>query len=437
MTSNDNQNQSEKIPPMWVFITFWLLIISMSYFWSVHSEKAYFFNLARQRGEMVFEVVMTTRKWNANHGSVYVPLTEESPANPYLDVKDKVITAPSGESLTLINPAYMTRQISDIMSNQALNINLASLNPLNPHNAPNEWERTALEAFEKGDTSRVSIIYTDTGSQLNYMKPLHVTQDCLTCHAKQGYKVGEVRGGLRVTFPYNGAQSTVMKEIFLFHLLSFIIANIATYLFVKKTNTLISRLKQERQSRDKVIHEKTRVLKEIATTDALTGIRNRHALNLYVEKRLNRAKQSCESFSYILIDLDHFKHINDSYGHDVGDLVLKSVVDTIRQNIRQENFFARYGGEEFVIIMPGTDKNEAYIVVERIRKIVENHQIDIADKHKIKITISFGVTDFDSSEDIFHAADRAMYTAKTEGRNRGVIYQKDVEDLSPLAPENS
>ena len=189
-------------PARWVWlIVFWAALVSASYWWRLHELERYAFDLARQRGALVFEMVEATRLWVSRHGGVYAPITASTPPNPYLDVPDKVISTPSGTALTKINPAYMTRQLNEqIAQDRDLRIHLTSLKPINPGNAPDVWERAALEAFESRREARVSTVDADGTAVFRYMAPLEVKKPCLSCHAKQGYREGDVRGGISVAF---------------------------------------------------------------------------------------------------------------------------------------------------------------------------------------------------------------------------------------------
>ena len=125
----------------------------------------------------------------------------------------------------------------------------------------------------------------------------------------------------------------------------------------------------------------------------------------------------------MLFDLDHFKLVNDNFGHDVGDKVLKRVTDAVSKIIRSYDIFARWGGEEFVVLMPNTTEAEAVLAAEKIRKAVE----DIIHPDIEKITISIGIAIWEADDDvdqIFVKADKALYTAKNQGRNRVMVYKK-------------
>ena len=186
----------------WLLILFWALVTSVFYLWRVHELEDHAHAMASQRGRLIFEMVEITRLWASQHGGVYAPVTTTTPPNPYLDVPEKVISTPGGHLLTKINPAYMTRQLGELIARERdLRIHLTSLNPINPGNEPDAWERETLTQFETSRRERIAIVDAETTAMFRYMAPLEVKTSCMACHAKQGYRVGDVRGGISVTFP--------------------------------------------------------------------------------------------------------------------------------------------------------------------------------------------------------------------------------------------
>jgi len=171
------------------------------------------------------------------------------------------------------------------------------------------------------------------------------------------------------------------------------------------------------------LNETMEQLKYQATHDALTGIWNRRAILESLERELNRANrniQSPEATSIVLVDIDRFKSINDTFGHVAGDCVLKSVGDIIHKSLRSYDYVGRYGGEEFIIILPATAPEQVKIIVERIRSNVEKTPVDIGGGRKIQITACLGVVTAGKSSDVeqlIKLADEAMYRAKSNGRN--------------------
>lgn len=159
------------------------------------------------------------------------------------------------------------------------------------------------------------------------------------------------------------------------------------------------------------------MLRQLATTDALTGIFNRRQFNISLEAEIRRAQRYPTPLALILFDIDHFKRINDVFGHPVGDQVLKHLADLVRGKIREHDIFARWGGEEFVILTPGNGADGARELAEKLRKEMEKYPFPEAGT----VTSSFGVSGLladDKAEDLLKRVDEALYQAKEMGRNR-------------------
>lgn len=188
----------------------WALIVFSSWYWNAKQvETASFSNMATQ-GREIFRIIEAARLWNAQHGGVYGLRSANSPSNPYLEVLEKDIETPGGKPLTMINPAYMTRQLSEIILDQTgMRIHITSLNPINPKNQPTPWEALALKGFDSGLKEHFDVAINGKAQTAQFMRPLVTKQACLVCHAKQGYKVGDIRGGISVSFD----ASTYLSQI--------------------------------------------------------------------------------------------------------------------------------------------------------------------------------------------------------------------------------
>lgn len=165
---------------------------------------------------------------------------------------------------------------------------------------------------------------------------------------------------------------------------------------------------------------------ELRLRDNLTGIYNREALSSKAEEEWKRANILNTALSLIVFDIDHFKDVNDTFGHDAGDYVLKEMSRIIQDRaIRSEDFFARYGGEEFIVILMDSPIEKATDVAERIRKVMEKHDFAF-EGQKISVTISAGIAskdrDTESWDDLFKKADQACYKSKHDGRNRITVF---------------
>lgn len=163
---------------------------------------------------------------------------------------------------------------------------------------------------------------------------------------------------------------------------------------------------------------------ELATTDPLTGVYNRRTFKELAEPHLSRSRRSRVPLSLLMLDLDHFKRVNDTYGHLAGDEVLKAFADLVRGCLRKEDLLARYGGEEFVVLLPGSSQAAATALAERIRDQVAANPLGGTD-HRVRVTVSVGVASeagdtLPSLESMLGRADEALYRAKADGRNRVV-----------------
>ncbi|MCU7802336.1 MAG: DUF3365 domain-containing protein [Candidatus Thiodiazotropha sp. (ex Lucinoma borealis)] len=230
------------------FITdrrFWLipilafgLLTLISVYWNLGNLNSMAERLAYERAQSMFKLVEMTRLWNARHGGVYVPVTDESPSNPYLEVPDKDITTTTGRRLTKLNPAYMTRQIADIAREFGdIHFHITSLNPINPNNIPDQWESFALSLLEINTKEVLEYREHDEKAVYRYMGPLITKKSCMKCHEKQGYVVGDIRGGISITLPAApilDAQSATRDQIIVIHLILFILIIGMTLFYLNK-----------------------------------------------------------------------------------------------------------------------------------------------------------------------------------------------------------
>ncbi len=179
------------------------------------------------------------------------------------------------------------------------------------------------------------------------------------------------------------------------------------------------------------VTEQSRHLKDMAITDPLTGAYNRRYLELQLEQVLETWTRYQRPASVLLIDIDHFKRINDKFGHGVGDTAIKNLVEVISRNIRNVDTLCRYGGEEFVVLLAETPLSKARPVAEKLRAAVENTRV----VPEVGMTISVGVCDVSVADGVDHwlnLADAALYLAKRNGRNRVELAESAIELAVPL-----
>lgn len=203
------------------------LLFGVSFLWNMQKNKDAAIEFARIEGQASFEKDLVYRSWAAMHGGVYAPITKETQPNPHLDkIPNRDITI-GDKKLTLINPAYMTRQVHELgREKYGVKGHITSLNPIRPENKPDDWELNVLKQFEKGIEDYSSIEQIDDNKHLRYMKPLITQVSCLKCHAHQGYKTGDIRGGISVSVPmkkYDDVSNAQTKDLAFNHSLIYLI----------------------------------------------------------------------------------------------------------------------------------------------------------------------------------------------------------------------
>ena len=187
---------------LWITL-FWTIALLSSLIWNIAENHQTAEDIALVHARKSFEKDLLARRWNASHGGVYVPVTEKTQPNPYLSsISERDITTLTGRHLTMVNPAYMTRQLYElarVADHDAGHI--TSLKPISPENRPDDWEADALRRFDKGETEVFTIIEREGKDYLRLMRPLLTEKTCIKCHDRQGYSEGMVRGGISVIVP--------------------------------------------------------------------------------------------------------------------------------------------------------------------------------------------------------------------------------------------
>lgn len=215
---NDSNRKMKKLPirsGALILLAAWSLVVAFSLALSIEQAHRSVLLQAESEANGHFNKDTVYRRWASLHGGVYVPLSASTPASPYLaHVPERDITTPSGRRLTLVNPAYMTRQVQELSLEQyGVRGRLTSLDALRPGNDPDDWERKALLAFNRG-VKVVSSVETIEGSQyLRFIRPFITEESCLNCHGHQGYKIGDVRGGISVSVPLAGYYAQRREQV--------------------------------------------------------------------------------------------------------------------------------------------------------------------------------------------------------------------------------
>jgi diguanylate cyclase (GGDEF)-like protein len=207
-----------------------------------------------------------------------------------------------------------------------------------------------------------------------------------------------------------------------YHLTSLVAAHLSSCLESIRTREELAQANASLRDRDRRLTQLNQRLAELAQTDEATGLFNKRRLFEQLEAEIARAKRYGEILSCLMLDIDHFKRINDSFGHEAGDRFLREVGSLLRRSVRVTDFVARYGGEEFTLILPRTDSKGAHSVAEHLRLDIKNHLFEFSGT-QIPLTVSIGIascTKFDNldAHQIILSADTALYQAKHAGRDR-------------------
>lgn len=369
----------------------------------------------RQQAASYYDLVVRVRRWNAGYGGVYVEKKVGMEASPYLrDVgveAEKVTT--DGSRLLLKNPALMTREISAILSDvNGIQFHITSLQLLNKENAPDPFEEGALKKFADGEQEVWAVEEGPSGPLFRYMAPLLFEASCQTCHFKFNYNQGDVRGGISVSIPF----SATAREISLNRLSIVGLSLLTLALLLGSTYIMLNNLGEKLTAAQEALLEAT-------IRDELTGLHNRRYLMRRLNEEFERARRRGTELGLLMIDIDHFKEVNDNFGHPAGDEVLRSVGQTLASMLREYDIGGRYGGEEFAVVLAETAPADMVKLAERVRERIGEMEAH-GKRTGIRVTISIGVAVLnaqDTTDTLLQRADTALYRAKEEGRNRTVL----------------
>lgn len=408
-----------KINPLALFYLKISLVISLVilavYVGIYQTNNRLLLDALRQQAASYYDLILRVRHWNAGYGGVYVEKKIGMEANPYL--REVGIEAEKetvdGTLLLLKNPALMTREISTILSDiNKIQFHITSLHLLNKENAPDAFEQRALKKFADGEGEFWELEQRDSGPVFRYMAPLLFESACEQCHFKFNDNPGDVRGGISVTIPFG--QTAVVMDDNRFTIISLSFLTLA--LLLGSTYVMLNHLGEK-------LDAAQGALLEASIRDELTGLHNRRYLMVRLNEEFERARRKGTALGLLMMDIDHFKIVNDTYGHPAGDEVLRSIAQTLASMLREYDVGGRYGGEEFAVVLAETTPEDMVRLAERIREKIE--QLDDHGKAiGIHVTISIGVAvlnETDTTQTLLQRADSALYRAKEEGRNRTVL----------------
>ena len=283
------------------------------------------------------------------------------------------------------------------------------------------FSTSALAAFRGGSSAEYWRVEdgADGGFRVRYATPITMREGCVDCHNRaswglknRSWEVGDVRGVWEVTLD---VPKTELQSVSEYSTL------IALQLAACLLGALMVFPAVRREVAQRSYFESLSInLNELAETDSLSGLANRRAFDRALDKVFSESTKSPENYGLIVLNVDHFNKVNDTYGHDAGDAVIATVSKVIAANIRPVDFAARVGGEEFAVICPNINQDRLSHVADRIRNAIEAMKVDTGNV-SLKVTISAGATMIAGQDDrhtFYKRADRQLYKAKDGGRNR-------------------
>lgn len=388
----------------------WTIILVSMYSWGLKAERDHYEHLVELKASALADQTQVLRRWIGGHGGVYAEVGGDIEPNPDLaHIPERDVTTPSGRELTLLNsPTVLRRILTEFESGSVDKIRLVAYNPINPDGMPDAWEHGSLDALGDGKKYIQETVDEKGQRRFRLMYPIKSQPKCSRCH-DFGEEVNKVIGGLsisidrresdhdfailsgRLRYAYLGVWSAGVLGWIVFYFVSF---------------RLIQKLNHS------------------ATHDHLTQLFNRGTIEQHLQHGLKIADRYDQPYSILLLDIDFFKQVNDTYGHAVGDKVLQEVTTVLQSSIRTCDTAGRLGGEEFLVLAPNTDVKEALTIVNRILEAYRTCSVQVDANISVPITVSVGLTSWEKSEsasDMMQRADRALYKAKNDGRNQACV----------------
>ena len=363
--------------------------------------------------------------------------------NHQIPVDDKTINL-----LPVMTIAEISKRFSQDVNGEVI-VKTVSDRPRNSLNMANDFELNEIKYFK--DNTGESDHFTQKKGVFYYTKPIYVQESCLKCHGKRenaipsirdnyatayDYKLGDLRGLLNIEIKKRGLFNSLYADFIenlIVTLLLYIIFIIIIYLLIQKMRhqeeDYTHQLQVDIKEKTRKIEKQKEILHDQAYHDGLTGLPNRTLFYDRLRRGIKHSKRNNNNMALFFIDLDNFKEINDSLGHNIGDKVLIEITRRLRSKIREEDTLARLGGDEFTIIMENLDNiHDASILAQKIQHICRE-PIEI-DEHTFYITCSIGISfypqDSEDVDNLLKYADTAMYKAKDEGKNNIQYYSSEM-----------
>ena len=379
-----------------------------------HSTSRMMMQRVREQAIAYLDLVNHAKTWNFNNGGVYVEKNANVHSNIYLKNLGINPDVPCGDGrvFTIRNHAIMISEISQISEKHTdgVTFHITSPTPLDPSKTLDSFEKRGLEHLRKNNNEYSLVVQQNGKNFYRYLSPLYAEESCLGCLRGLSVKPGEILGVISVSIPVDSIIRETRKTRFIILLSAVFSIGFLMSIFYALTFKLAVDLDTAHKQ-----------LQTQALTDELTGLNNRRQVMTRLEQEFHRAVRVGEPLCVISLDIDHFKRVNDTYGHPFGDLVLRSVAQRMMACLRQYDTVGRVGGEEFLIVAPASPIEESVVLAQRVIDSVSAEPIEDRNS-SITVTASAGVAvivpNDAEADDLLRRADRCLYEAKAAGRNR-------------------
>ncbi|MDR2104789.1 MAG: diguanylate cyclase, partial [Deferribacteraceae bacterium] len=319
-------------------------------------------------------------------GDIFTITTSRVPPNANLPKELQELVARDGTRLTRLNPTYVTRLVHEFEpSVDGITRKIVSSTPTNPENAADDWEMSALQQIENGRLNEKFEVMGSPRSpagSARYISPFVIRESCISCHT--GLKAGDRYGAISVRIPYAPYLEIIKRDIIPIGGSHIAVWLLMLLVLIAFSNSIVTQLKRKNAAEDVLLdttaelnkeieicnefenelRESRRRFQELAQKDPLTNLFNRRRFFDLAATEIKRMQRIGGIATLAMLDIDHFKGFNDTYGHIAGDNCLKTISSKIREIIREIDVVARYGGEEFIFLFPQTPSDYALTVAE-------------------------------------------------------------------------
>jgi len=348
-------------------------------------------------------------RWNLAYEKVFAVMGSETPAE--LLIPPGEVETSDGRKLSRVHFPTMISKIGGMGKHgQSVSISISSLKALDPAHEPDPWERTSLLDLELGAPERSGFIRDEHGHTFfRYMKPIVVEDHCLACHQDQGYQAGHIMAGITASVP---ADELVVRA----RTHSFQVGTVIFLLWLAGIGLAV--VLERHRARDQL---RIRELDEMTLVDPLTGLNNRRGFLTLARQQIRYAERNNLKASLLFMDLDGFKEINDTYGHEDGDAALVRFSNVLLSTFRTSDIVSRFGGDEFVVLALDAPPDTNNTIINRVKENIERDNGRSGKPYRL--SVSLGTAPFDPKdphtlEHLILEADGKMYTDK-RGRKQG------------------